>query len=65
MSHMFFITGDKIEKVNMLFRLKREGQYVVLNEGNGFSDIAQWVDKYQNVKILTVPTYKLEQDKAY
>lgn len=65
MSHMFFITGANIEKVNMLFRLKKEGQYVVLNEGNGFTDIAQWSNQYQNVKILTVPTYKLEKELAY
>lgn len=65
MSHMFFITGSHIEKINMLFRMKKEGQYVVLCESNGFSDIAQWSNQYQNVKIITVPTYKLDKEMAY
>lgn len=65
MSHMFFITGNEIDKINMLFRLKKEGQYVVLSESNGFSDIAQWSSQYQNVKIITVPTYKLDKEMAY
>lgn len=65
MSHMFFIQPEQYKKIEMLFRMKREGLYVVLSSANGFSDIAQWVDKYQNVKIVTVPTYKLDPEQEY
>lgn len=60
MQHIFAITEDKKMAINMLFQNKCEGEFVVLSMSNGFCDIAQWSDKYQNVKILTLPSDRLD-----
>lgn len=59
MQHIFCITEDKMDKVVQLSRNKLDGEFVVLTVSNGFCDIAQWSDKYQNVKIITLPYDRL------
>lgn len=59
MQHIFAITESQLKKVNIIASHKFDGEFTVLSRGETFSDIAQWSDKYQNVKILTVPTQKL------
>lgn len=61
MQHIFAITENKRDWVNKLFERKCDGEYIVLNMSNGFCDIAQWSDKYQNVKILTLPIESLDK----
>lgn len=60
MQHIFTITEDKLARVNQLARNKCDGEYVILTMSNGFCDIAQWSDKYQNVKIITLPYDRLD-----
>lgn len=61
MQHIFAIQEKDLPKVKLLFSHKFDGEYFVLTQSNGFSDIAQWSDKYQNIKILTVPTDRLNR----
>lgn len=60
MSHFFYIEEDKLPLLEKLFKNKTDGQFGVLNYGNNFVDIAQYSDKYQNVKIITVHESKLD-----
>lgn len=60
MQHIFAITEDHLEKVIKIARSKQEGEFVILSYGGTFCDIAQWSNKYQNIKIVTVPTSKLD-----
>lgn len=60
MSKFFYIEEELIKSVNLLFRNKFDGQFVILSKGARFSDIAQWSDKYNNVRIVTVPNDKLD-----
>ena len=64
MQHIFAITDEHLEKVNKIARNKFDGEFVILSYGGTFCDIAQWSDKYQNVKIITVPTSRLDMSKA-
>lgn len=60
MAHIFAITESQLLKVNKLARDKFDGEFTILSKGDVFSDIAQWSEKYQNVKVVTVPTDKLK-----
>ena len=60
MQHIFAITEKQLVAVNKIMRDKMEGEFCILSYGGTFCDIAQWSDKYQNVKILSVPTIKLD-----
>lgn len=58
-SHLFFIEQNKMQKVNNLFHDRIDGAYVVLASSNGFADIAQYVSKYDNVRIICVRAERL------
>ena len=60
MQHIFAITDEHLKSVNKVAQNKRDGEFVILSYGGSFCDIAQWSDKYQNVKIITVPTSRLD-----
>lgn len=60
MQHIFAITEKQLAAINEIMRNKMEGEFIILSFGGSFCDIAQWSDKYQNVKILSVPTIKLD-----
>lgn len=65
-SHFFFIEENHLPYILKLFSHKNNGEYVVLNESNGFSDIAQYSEKYENIRVITVPTNKLNvSDRLY
>ena len=64
MQHIFAITEKQLESVNKIARDKLEGEFIILTYSSSFCDIAQWSDKYQNVKILTVPTSRLDMSKS-
>ena len=60
MQHIFAVTEKQLDIINLIMRNKCEGEFCILSYGGSFCDIAQWSDKYQNVKILSVPTIKLD-----
>lgn len=64
MQHIFAITEKHLLGVNALAKHKLDGEFVILAYSGSFCDIAQWSDKYQNVKILTVPTSKLDMSNC-
>lgn len=53
-SHFFFIEDYQVPYLTTLIQNKKNGQYVVLARSNGFCDIAQYSDKFENIKIITV-----------
>lgn len=60
MAKFFNLEAEHINSINRLIQNKRDNEYVVLSEANGFTDIAQWSDKYQNVRIVTVRSVNLD-----
>lgn len=64
MQHIFAITEKNLVGVNALAKHKLDGEFIILSYSGSFCDIAQWSDKYQNVKILTVPTSKLDMSNC-
>lgn len=61
MAKFFNIEEDVLVGINRLMQVKRDRLYVVLQEANGFTDIAQYSDKYQNIRIVTVPSDRLDK----
>ena len=47
------ITQANLETINIMNQIKRDQMYCVLNEGNGFSTIAQYSSQYDSFKIVT------------
>lgn len=60
MAKFFNLEAEHVNSINKLIKNKRNNEYVVLAESNGFADIAQWSDKYQNVRIITVRSANLD-----
>lgn len=63
MAKFFNIEEDVLVGINRLMQVKHDGMFVVLQQSNGFTDIAQYSDKYQNIRIVTVPTDRLDESK--
>lgn len=63
MAKFFTVQEDQVHRIGKLFENQREGEYVVLQQSNGFSDIAQYSEKYQAVKVITVPSNRLDWAK--
>lgn len=61
MAHFIFLTEDQVNDIKTLFKNRFNNEYIVLNEGNGFSDIAQFSEKYDNVRLVTVRNDKLSK----
>lgn len=59
-SKFYYIELDLIPKINKLSFNQIEGQYVILQEGNGFCDVAMYSSKYQNIRLFTIPKVKLD-----
>ena len=64
MSHFFFIEEANMNLISDLFANRINDQYVILNQNNGYSDIVQYSEKYQNVKVVTVMTRNLDPKMA-
>lgn len=52
--HIFSITEEKFKLLPLLISFKSDNEFVILKDDRDFCDIAQWSNKYQNIKILTV-----------
>lgn len=60
MAKFFVVQVEQVEKLRNLVDRKIDGEYVVLQQSNGFTDIAQFSSKYQAVRIVTVPSGRLD-----
>lgn len=61
MAKMFCIDSQNVEQIKRLLQRKIDQEYVILSKWNTYADIAQWCDKYQNVRIVTVPLDRLDR----
>lgn len=59
MAHMFILNEKQVKLIQELLTNKFNNEYVLLNEGNGFADIAQYSEKYDNVRLVTVRNDRL------
>lgn len=60
MAKFTIIREEKLEGLSLLYRMKIDNQYVVVEEFNGFSTIFQYSKKYDQVKMITVQTSALD-----
>lgn len=65
MQHMFFLNKKDILAITDLLNMKSDGVYYVLTTEKHFCDIAQYCEKYDNVKLVTVHDYRLDLSKEY
>lgn len=63
MAKMILLKQDAIESINIINKLKIDNMYVVLEEYNGFSSIAQYSSKYDTFRIVTVQSENLDRSK--
>ena len=61
--HLFFLSKYQLVYLQVLFENRIDGQYCVLQEDNGFSDIVQYMAKWDDLKICTVQTKNLDINK--
>lgn len=52
-----------LDEMKMLYRMKEDNAYIVLDEYKEFSVIAQYSSLYDQVKIITVKTENLDKTK--
>lgn len=63
MQKIYKLEESDLLKAWNLFENKRDNQYIVIGENNGYCDIVQWSNKYQNVHIVTVHKDRLDPSK--
>lgn len=54
MAHMFIVKPRHLDGMKVLFEKCEDGQYIILDQNNGFADIAQYSLRYDTVKIVSV-----------
>lgn len=59
MAKFFNIEGEQLARINRLYQRQVDGEYIILGQANGFTDIAQWSEKYMNIHIVTVRSENL------
>ena len=52
-----------LDEMKMLYRMKEDNSYIILDEYKEFSVIAQYSSLYDQVKIITVKTENLDKSK--
>lgn len=52
-----------LDEMKMLYMMREDNAYIVLNEYNEYSTIAQYSSKYDEVKIISVKTENLNPNK--
>lgn len=60
MAKFTIIRQEKITGLEMLYKMKIDNLYVVVEEFNDFSTIFQYSRKYDQVKMITVQTANLD-----
>lgn len=61
MAKMFFLNNDKLERIKNLMETGGDGDFIILDEKNDFADIAQFCEDYHNVRLVTVPSKRLDR----
>lgn len=64
MAKMFCVDDYSVSQIQRLINRKVDQEYIIIQKWDKYCDIAQWCDKYQNVRIITVPADKLEKRMA-
>lgn len=59
MAQFTIMTRKNVDEIKLLYALKRDNTYIVLDEYNGVSTICQYSSKYDQVKIIKVKSDKL------
>ena len=59
MAKFFTLEEKQVQNIMKLFERKFNNEYVLIQSSNGFTDIAQYSDKYQNVRLCTVKSENL------
>lgn len=60
MAKFTIIRKEKIAELEMLYHMKIDNLYVVVEEYNEYSTIFQYSRKYDQVKLITVQTANLD-----
>lgn len=63
MAKFTIIRRELVDELGMLYHMKVDNAYVVVEEFNEFSTIAQYSAKYDQVKLITVKTENLDKTK--
>ena len=63
MAKFTIIKRELVDELNMLYSMKIDNSYVVVEEYNEFSTIFQYSKKYDQVKMITVKTENLDPTK--
>lgn len=61
MQKIYVLTAKDVSHIQTLMKRKCDNEYIVLKSNDGYSDICQWSDKYQNVHIATVRDDRLDE----
>ena len=64
MSKFVIIDKDTLYRLPRLLEAKIDNAYIILDESNGYADLAQYSAKYDNIKIVTVLADNLDRSKA-
>ena len=62
MAKMFCVDENNVFQIGRLLKRQVDQEYIILSKWDKFADIAQWCDKYQNVRIITVPLERLDKN---
>ena len=60
MAQFTIIKRDVVDQLLMLYKMKVDNEYVVVEEFNGYSTIFQYSSKYDQVKMISVKTENLD-----
>lgn len=63
MSKFVIVSRQAVDEMLMLYRMKQDNVYSIIEENNGFSTIAQYSGKFDSVKIVTVKSENLDTTK--
>lgn len=63
MAKFTIIKRDTVDQLLMLYTMKEDNAYVVVDEFNEYSTIFQYSSKYDQVKMISVKTENLDPKK--
>lgn len=63
MTKFTIIKREKMDELHMLYTMCIDNAYTVLEEFNGYSTIAQYSKKYDQIKIISVKSDNLDRSK--
>lgn len=63
MAKFTIISRDTVDELIMLYRMKIDNSYILVDQYNEYSTILQYSSKYDQVKMITVKSENLDQSK--